>query len=82
LTEKPFGFEDVAGYILNTAAGGLLKVVNIEDIGKMKRDFYVVNSKKLSLSPTAEAFLKFAMPAVDAGNNVELDGIQRHHQVK
>jgi DNA-binding transcriptional LysR family regulator len=42
-------------------AGGLLKTVKIEDLGTMKRNFYVVNKKRLSLSPAAEAFLSYAL---------------------
>jgi DNA-binding transcriptional LysR family regulator len=42
-------------------AGGILKMVKIEDLKSMQRDFYVVKHKKLSLSPGAEAFLSFAL---------------------
>jgi DNA-binding transcriptional LysR family regulator len=44
-------------------AGGLLKIVKIEGMMLMKRNFYVVINKKMSLSPGAEAFLQFVLPA-------------------
>lgn len=40
---------------------GLLKAVKIEDIGPMKRDFYVATHRKLSLSPIAAAFLEHTL---------------------
>ncbi len=46
-------------------AGGLLKTVKIEDLGTMRRDFYVVHKKKLTLSPAAEAFLNYAIQAAN-----------------
>jgi DNA-binding transcriptional LysR family regulator len=54
--------------IATEVSGGLLKTVRIEDLGAMKRDFYVVKRKKLSLSPGAEAFLNHALPAESAAN--------------
>lgn len=44
-------------------SGGFLKTVKIEELTCMKRDFYVVNNRRLSLSPAAESFLKFVLPA-------------------
>lgn len=49
--------------VATEVAGGLLKIVKIEDMKSMKRDFYVVQNKKISLSPGAEAFLQYALPA-------------------
>lgn len=49
--------------VATEVAGGLLKIVKIEDMKSMKRDFYVVHNKKMSLSPGAEAFLQYALPA-------------------
>jgi DNA-binding transcriptional LysR family regulator len=51
-------------------AGGLLKLVPIEGIESMKREFYVVNNRKLSLSPSAEAFLRHAMAAEAPQSNI------------
>jgi DNA-binding transcriptional LysR family regulator len=48
---------------------GLLKIVKIEGIESMKRSFYVVRNKKLSLSPIAEGFLRYALPAANADND-------------
>jgi DNA-binding transcriptional LysR family regulator len=47
-------------------AGGLLKKVQIEGVGLMKRAFYVAKKKRVSLSPVAEAFLDHAMPIMDS----------------
>ena len=59
-------------------AGGLLKTVKIEDLGSMKRDFYIVNKKKQSLSPGAEAFLSYAIPAASgAANDIKLAAMQK-----
>jgi DNA-binding transcriptional LysR family regulator len=49
--------------VATEVAGGFLKIVKIEDMQSMKRDFYVVHNKKISLSPGAEAFLQYALPA-------------------
>lgn len=49
--------------VATEVAGGLLKIVTIEDMKSMKRDFYVVSNRKMSLSPGAEAFLRFVLPA-------------------
>jgi DNA-binding transcriptional LysR family regulator len=50
-------------------AGGLLRIVKIDGLESMKRDFYVVDNKKLSLSPAAEAFLNYVLPAADPHKN-------------
>ncbi len=47
-------------------AGGLLKIVRIEGMESMKREFYIVINKKLSLSPIAAAFLEYAGQASSA----------------
>jgi DNA-binding transcriptional LysR family regulator len=57
-------------------ASGLLKVVKIEEMESMKRDFYAVTNRKLSLSPVAKAFLKCALPAEDRIEDVEAVAMQ------
>lgn len=59
-------------------AGGLLRTVRIENMESMKRGFYVVNNKKLSLSPAAEAFLNFALPLAHEAEGVTSDAFQNH----
>ncbi len=54
--------------VATEVAGGLLKIVKIEGLESMKRDFYVVNSNKLHLSPAAEAFLNYALPKANAAS--------------
>ncbi len=56
---------------------GLFKVVKIEGLESMKRDFYVVINKKLSLSPLAECFLDCITQKPPAGNAVDLMAGQR-----
>ncbi|MEJ2110569.1 MAG: LysR substrate-binding domain-containing protein [Acidobacteriota bacterium] len=57
---------------------GRLKVVNIEDIGSMKREFYAITNRRLSLSPIAEAFLKCAVPDVNIASDRFTVGIRKH----
>jgi molybdate transport repressor ModE-like protein len=45
-------------------ASGLLKVVKIENIKSMRREFYIVFNKKLSLSPIAESFLQYVSQTI------------------
>jgi DNA-binding transcriptional LysR family regulator len=56
-------------------ASGLLKAVKIEEMESMKRDFYAVTNRKLSLSPAAKAFLTFAVPSEDTIDGVEAIGM-------
>ncbi len=42
-------------------ANGTLKTVNIAGIAPIRRDFFAVINKKLTLSPAAEAFLELAL---------------------
>jgi len=64
-------------------ARGLLKVVKIEDIGSMKREFYVITNRRLSLSPIADAFLKCAVPDSDIEVHGTTAGIhKRQRKVK
>jgi DNA-binding transcriptional LysR family regulator len=51
--------------VATEVASGLLKIVKIEDMESMKRDFYVVSNKKMTLSPGAEAFLRYVLPATE-----------------
>jgi DNA-binding transcriptional LysR family regulator len=59
---------------------GLLKVVKIKDIGSMRREFYVITNRRLSLSPIADAFLKCSVP----DSNIEVGdrtvGIRKHQE--
>ena len=55
---------------------GLLKVVKIKEMESMKRDFYAITNRKLSLSPAAKAFLEFAVPAVESIEDVEAVGMR------
>jgi DNA-binding transcriptional LysR family regulator len=59
-------------------ASGFLKTVVIDDIGSMKREFYVITNRKLSLSPIARAFLKYALPDEDSVKNAAAAGFQKH----
>lgn len=56
-------------------SGGILKVVRIEDIGSMKREFYAVTNRRLSLSPIAAAFLKHVAPESEAPDEEASTGI-------
>jgi len=40
---------------------GIFKVINIEGLGPLRRDFFVVLNKHLTLSPIAEEFLSFVL---------------------
>jgi LysR family transcriptional regulator, transcriptional activator of the cysJI operon len=51
--------------VATEVASGLLKIVKIEDMESMRRDFYVVSNKKMSLSPGAEAFLRYVLPEAE-----------------
>ena len=58
---------------------GRLKVVKIENIGSMKREFYVITNRRLSLSPIADAFLKCAVPDSEIEVGDTAVGIRKHH---
>jgi len=60
-------------------ANGLLKTVEINDIGSMKREFYVTTNKKLTISSIAKAFLKCAIPDLDTASGGSTVGIQQHN---
>ena len=42
-------------------AAGTLRIVEIEGLGRIKRDFFAVTNRALTLSPVAESFLDFAL---------------------
>jgi DNA-binding transcriptional LysR family regulator len=63
--------------VATEVSSGLFKIIQIEDLGSMKRDFYIVNKKKQSLSPGAEAFLNYAIPAASAANDIKLAAVQK-----
>jgi DNA-binding transcriptional LysR family regulator len=62
-------------------ASGLLKTVKIDDIGSMKREFYVITNRKLSLSPIANAFLECAVPDMNMVSDALTAGTGKHNGI-